>query len=95
MHIYTPEPQPFRTSAEDGIAAEMESAFDKLSGQPKMTRDTFLQHCCEVVVADHEVTHSENLLLSLFAAALDVDMPDYHPATNRGTSWESDLRKAS
>ena len=95
MHIYTTEPQRFRTSAEEGIATEMESAFDKLSGQPKMTRDTFLQHCCEVVVADHEVTHSENLLLSLFAAALDVDMPDYHPATNRGTSWESELRQAS
>ena len=92
--IYTAEPERFRSSSEEGIATEMEAAFDKMIAQPKMSRDTFLQHCCEVVVADHEVTHAENLLLSLFAASLDVDMPDYHPATNRGTSWETDFRKA-
>jgi len=51
--------------------------------QPESVRIAFIEHCKEVVVADFEVTHRENLLLTLFATAMNVD-----PANTMLTSTE-------
>jgi len=75
MSTYSEQTPVFRNSKEQGIVAAMREAFDTMSAQPIMIRDAFLEHCRDVVVSDYEVTLREELLLNLFAAALDAHVP--------------------
>jgi len=83
MLSYTREDVPLRSHEESGIVKDMQVAFDAMLAQPESVRIAFIEHCKEVVVADFEVTHRENLLLTLFATAMNVD-----PANTMLTSTE-------
>ena len=82
MSTYSKDQTKFRSSKETGIVADMRNAFDAMSAQPIMMRDAFLEHCRDVIVSDFEVTRREELLLNLFAAALDAHVPAHKPAFN-------------
>ena len=75
MLSYTKEYIPLRSQHEKGIVPEMQVAFESILVQQVSFRKAFIEHCREVVVADHEITARENLLLTLFASALDVELP--------------------
>lgn len=80
MSAYSKDQAVFRSSSEKGIVKAMREAFDTMSVQPIMMRDAFLEHCRDVIVNDFEVTRREELLLNLFAAALDAHLPAHPPA---------------
>jgi len=80
MSTYSENATPFRSSSEKGIVPAMQEAFDWMYVQPIMMRDAFLEHCRDVIVNDFEVTHREELLLNLFAAALDAHVPVLSPS---------------
>lgn len=75
MLSYTDEVVALRSQHEKGIVTDMQVAFESVQAQHISFRQAFVAHCREVVVADFQVTDRENLLLTLFATALEVEMP--------------------
>ena len=78
LSCYTASAIPRRRSNEAGIAESMERAFQALCGQPRFVREVFLDHCAEVMLRDFHRTEQEQLLVELFAAALDCPPPSSH-----------------
>jgi len=71
---YTSEEIPFRSSQDPGVLEAMEVAFDRLQAQPQSIRQAFINHCAEIVLYDGTLVRKENILLQMFAAALDIDV---------------------
>ncbi len=84
MRTYTSDNISLATPDDAGVAKRMQQAFDAMVVQPQMVRDTFLQHCAEVVMHDHVVTNDERLLVELFAVSLDARQPEFASADGGG-----------
>lgn len=91
MKTYTSEVVPYTQRDQPGVVKRMQRAFEIMSVQPQMVRDTFIQHCAEVIMHDHVITDDEMLLIQLFAESLDAKKPTFESANGGG----SHLRKAS
>ena len=91
MQTYTSDDVRFTSRDEAGTAKRMQHAFDVMSVQPQMVRDTFMQHCAEVIMHDHVITHDEMLLVQLFGVSLDAKQPEFEAAHGGGNH----LRQAS
>ncbi|MBX2823460.1 MAG: M48 family metalloprotease [Gammaproteobacteria bacterium] len=73
LQAYTHEDIPRRYANEPGGGEAMEAAFELLRAQPQITRQAFINHCAEIVLYDGSLLRKENILLQIFAAALDID----------------------
>lgn len=75
LKCYTSEQIDRRSQNDADVVPEMEKAFDLLQAQSLSVRQAFLDHCAEIVAYDGTIGHDENILLQLFAAALELDHP--------------------